>query len=120
MNLSNAEPASETAASSVADRVADTVRHVAHLSHEARLMKSMARDAGEEGVHAAKRVIRRVQRGVERIEDLGDDAVHVVKHRPLMAVGAAAGIGLAIGVVVGWIGRAGAHRRCRSHGDATT
>ena len=88
----------------VADRVADIVRRAAHLSHEARLVKSMARDAGEEGVHAAKRAIRQVQRSVEKLEDFRDETAHYVKRQPLKAVGMAAGAGLVFGIVVGWIG----------------
>jgi ElaB/YqjD/DUF883 family membrane-anchored ribosome-binding protein len=89
---------------SAADRVTDAVRHATHFSHEARLMKSMARDAAEEGVHAAKRAMKRVRRGVERLEDFRDEAEHCVKRQPFKAVGIAAGVGLAVGVALGWIG----------------
>lgn len=88
-----------------ADRIADAVRHASHFSHEARLLRSMARDAGEEGVHAARRAIRRARRGVEALEDFRDEAAHYVKRQPFKAVGIAAGVGLLAGVAVTWIGR---------------
>jgi ElaB/YqjD/DUF883 family membrane-anchored ribosome-binding protein len=97
------------------DRVTDGVRHAAHFSHQVRLMKSMARDAGEEGVYAAKRVVRRAQRSVERLHDLKDEAAYRVKREPFKAVGVAAGAGLLIGVVAGWmLRRAGRKRACKS------
>lgn len=87
----------------ITDRMTDGVRHAAHFSHQVRLMKSMARDAGEEGVHAARRVMRRVRHGVERLEDLRDETAHRVKREPFKAIGIAAGAGLLMGVAVGWI-----------------
>lgn len=87
------------------DRITDGVRRAAHVSHQVRLMKSIARDAGEEGVHAAKRVVRRAQRGVERLQDFRDQVAYRVKREPFKAVGAAAVAGLLVGVVVGWVVR---------------
>jgi len=97
----------------VTDRATDGVRQAAHFSHQVRLMKSMARDAGEEGAYAAKRVLRRVKHGIERLQDFRDEAAHRVKQEPIKAVGAAAGTGLLVGIVVGWIARRagrGCHR----------
>lgn len=98
---------------SAADRIADAVRHAEHFSHEARMVTSMARDAGEEGVRAAKRAMRRLKRGVETLEDMKDDAAHYVKRQPLKAVGVAAGVGLLAGVVIGCIGARQRHA-CKS------
>ncbi len=67
-------------------------------------MTSMAKDAGEEGVHAAKRVIRRVRRSAEALQEAKEDAAYFVRHRPFKAVGIAAGVGLLIGVALGWRG----------------
>jgi ElaB/YqjD/DUF883 family membrane-anchored ribosome-binding protein len=65
----------------------------------------MARDAGEEGVHAAKRAFRRVRRqGLEALEDFREDAAHYVKRKPFTAIGIAVGAGVLIGAVVSWIG----------------
>jgi ElaB/YqjD/DUF883 family membrane-anchored ribosome-binding protein len=100
---------------SAADRITDAIRHGAHLAHEARLMKSMARDAGEEGVHAAKCAIKRMRRGIETLEDVRDDAARYLKHQPFKAIGVAGSAGLLIGVAVGWIGaRVGQQRSCDS------
>jgi ElaB/YqjD/DUF883 family membrane-anchored ribosome-binding protein len=96
---------------SASDRIADAVRHAAHLSHEARLMKSMARDAGEDGVHAARRALRRVRHRLDALEDLKDDAAHYVKHQPFKSVGIAFGVGLQLGVLIAWLsGRIGQRR----------
>ena len=86
------------------DRAVDARRQAAHISHEARLLKSVA-EAIEDGVHAAKREIKSVQRRVEELGDLKDEAIHRVKRQPLQAVGAAFGVGLAMGLAVGWIAR---------------
>jgi glycerol-3-phosphate dehydrogenase len=53
----------------VADRIVDAVQHAAHVSHEARLVKSLAYDAIEDGAHEAKRAVKKsVQRGIEKLE----------------------------------------------------
>jgi hypothetical protein len=86
---------------SVADRVVDAARMAAHLSHEARLLKSVAEDTIEDGVRTAKRTVKKaVQRSVDDLRDVKDDAIRGVKRRPLVAVAAAFGIGLAAGTVV--------------------
>ena len=96
---------------SIGGRLADAARHAAHLSHEARMVRSMAEDAIEDGVHRATRAVKSVRRGIEHLEDAKDDAVYFVKHRPLKTVGVAAGIGLAVGVMAGWIAGRGRARR---------
>jgi ElaB/YqjD/DUF883 family membrane-anchored ribosome-binding protein len=68
------------------------------------LLKSLAADAIEDGVHAAKRAITSVQRRVENLGDLKDEAAHRVKRQPFKAVGIAVGVGLVLGMAVGWIG----------------
>jgi hypothetical protein len=88
----------------VRDRAIDAYRQVAHCSHEARLLKSLATDAVDDGVHAARRAIKSVSRGVEELGDLKDEAVHRVKRQPLKALSAAVGGGLVLGLAIGWIG----------------
>jgi ElaB/YqjD/DUF883 family membrane-anchored ribosome-binding protein len=66
--------------------------------------ESLAADAVEDGVHAAKRAITSVQRRVEELGDLKDEAANRVKRQPFTAIGIAVGAGLVLGVVVGWIG----------------
>ena len=92
------------------DRVIDACRRVAHVSHEARPLKSLAADAVDDGVHAAKRAMTSVRRAVEELGDLRDEAAHRVKSQPLKVVGIALGIGLVLGLVVGWIGRGSGRR----------
>ena len=94
--------AETTEAVTTADRVADAVRHVAHASHRARLFQSMAEDAIETGVHAARRSFRRRLR---EIEDLSDEAVRRIRRRPLAAIGMAVAVGAAVGLIAGWISR---------------
>ena len=90
---------------SVRDRAIDAGRQAAHLSHEARLLKARMTDAIDDGMHAAKRAIKSVRRGVEELGDLKAEAVHRVKRQPVKAVGLALGVGLVLGLAVGWIGR---------------
>jgi len=111
-------PAAETHAgasrATIPDRITDGVRHAAHFAHQVRLMKSIARDAGEEGVHAAKRLMRRVNREIERLDDLKHEAAYRIRHEPLKAVGIAAGAGALIGIAIGCIGVAlGRKAACR-------
>lgn len=99
----NALETSESAPSSVADRIMDAGRHAAHLSHKARLVKSLAADAIENGVHAARRAVKSVRRGVERLEDVKDEEIHYVKRQPLKTIAMTAGVGFTVGLVAGWI-----------------
>jgi ElaB/YqjD/DUF883 family membrane-anchored ribosome-binding protein len=95
---------SESETPSVADRIVDAVQHAAHVSHEARLVKSLAYDAIEDGAHKAKRAVdKSVQRGIEKLEDIKDESVHYVKHEPLKAMAMAAGVGLMVGMATAWI-----------------
>jgi ElaB/YqjD/DUF883 family membrane-anchored ribosome-binding protein len=89
---------------SVADRIVDAAQHAAHVSQEARLVKSLAYDAIEDGAHEAKRAVKKsVQRGIERLEDIKDESVHYVKRQPLKAIAMAAGVGLMVGMAAAWI-----------------
>ena len=87
------------------ERVVDACRQAAHLSHEVRLLKSLATDAIEDGVHAAERAITLAKRRVEKLADFKDEAVHRVRRQPLRALGIALGAGLVLGVAVCWISR---------------
>ena len=95
---------SESEKPSVADRIVDAVQHAAHASHEARLVKSLAYDAVEDGAHEARRAVEKsVQRGIERLEDIKDEGVHYVKRQPLKAIAIAAGVGLMVGMAAAWV-----------------
>jgi hypothetical protein len=90
--------------SSMKDRVVDAARHAAHFSHEVRLAKSIVADAIEDGIHSARRAaVTSVRRGVERIEDLQDEAVHRIKRAPLASVTLAGGAGLVLGAALGYM-----------------
>jgi ElaB/YqjD/DUF883 family membrane-anchored ribosome-binding protein len=86
------------------DRVLDAARHAAHLSHEAKMLKSIATDTFDEGMYAARRALRNMKRSVARLDDFRDQAVYTVKRQPLKSVAIAAGLGLMVGTFVGWYG----------------
>ncbi len=94
---------SEQATPSIGGRIADAARHVAHLSHEASIVRTVAEDAIEDGVHKARRAVKSVRRGIERLEDLKDGAAYYVKRRPLRTIALAAGLGLLVGATAGLI-----------------
>jgi ElaB/YqjD/DUF883 family membrane-anchored ribosome-binding protein len=95
----------------VADRVIDAARNAANISHEARLVKSLAQDAIDDGVHAAKRAMKSARRRIERLEDIKEDGLHYVRRQPLKAIAIAAGIGLVVGMAAGWTIPHSARRR---------
>jgi ElaB/YqjD/DUF883 family membrane-anchored ribosome-binding protein len=96
---------------SVNDRAIDTCRQAIRRSDGTQLVKSLAADAVDDGVHAARRAIRSVRRGVEELADLKDEAVHRVKRQPLKAVSVAVGLGLVLGLAIGRVGRGPRPRR---------
>jgi len=87
----------------VGDRALDAARRIAHASHEAELVRSLASDAIEDGVHAVKRAVKRVKRSVEHAQDLREEAAYRVRRQPLKAIGIAASVGAAVGIALGWI-----------------
>ncbi len=91
------------AAPSIRGRLADAARHAAHLSHEARMVKSLAEDAIEDGVHTARRAVKSVHRGIERAQDIKDEAASYVKRRPLTTTVAVGLLGVIVGFTAGWI-----------------
>jgi len=110
MAVATAETQDTVQPPTVKDRIVDAARRVAHVSHEVRLAKSVARDTIEDGVYAAKRALKRVQRGVETMEDVKDETARYVKRQPFVAVGIAAGVGVLVGACVGWFGAGIANR----------
>jgi ElaB/YqjD/DUF883 family membrane-anchored ribosome-binding protein len=91
--------------------MADVARHAAHLSHEARTVRSVAEDAIEDVVHRAKRAVKSVRRGIERVQDIKDEATYYVKRRPLGTMAMAAGLGLVIGMATGLMAASRGGRR---------
>ena len=86
------------------NRLTDVVGRAAHVAHEARLLKTMAADAVEDGVYAAKRA---VTRGARDFEEFWETAAYRIKKAPFLAVAIAAGAGLLVGTVCGRWGRCG-------------
>lgn len=85
----------------VRERAEDAIRHAAHLSHEAHLLKSLAEDAVEDGIHSLKRSARKAR---NRAIDGRDEIVYRVKREPLIAVALAFGVGAALGLASGYLG----------------
>ena len=83
----------------VRDRVVDSARRITKLSNDAHAVTSRAADAVEDGVYTAKRAMRR---GVAQLGDLQEEGRYRVKRHPFKAVGLAAGIGLVLGIAIGW------------------
>lgn len=110
MNPTVAEPPRSDGADRIRYVAADAVRAAAHLSHEARLLKSMAADAVEDGVHAAKRSYKIA---VRRLEDATDQAAANIRKQPFKAVGVALGAGLLLGVAGAWLVRSRGSRIAR-------
>jgi ElaB/YqjD/DUF883 family membrane-anchored ribosome-binding protein len=96
----------------IRERANDAARQMAHISHEAQLLKSLAADAIEDGVHAAKRAVKSVRRraeglGDEKVEGLGDvkdEAAYRVERQPFKALAIAIGLGLVFAIGMAWIG----------------
>ncbi len=107
----DARETSEHTTPSISGRMADAARHAAHLSHEARMVKSLAEDAIDEGVHRARRAVKSVRRGLERLEDIRDDGVRYAKRQPVKTMALTAGVGLLVGLAVGWIAGRGRAKR---------
>jgi len=89
------------------DGLADVVGRAAHLAHEARVLKTMAADALEDSVHAARRA---VTRGNRELEEFRETAAYRIKKAPFVAVAIAVGVGLVVGTVCGRWGRCVSHQ----------
>src|SRR5436190_23151282 len=89
--------------STIGERLTEAARRVAQISQETKRLTSRAADAIEDGVHTTRRAIKSVQRRVEKLGDLKDEAAYRVKRQPWLAIGMGVGIGLGCGVAVGWV-----------------
>jgi ElaB/YqjD/DUF883 family membrane-anchored ribosome-binding protein len=94
-------PSEETKAQ-VKERVVEAARRLAHASHESRLLKTVAEDAVEDGLYAAKRAMKTVHRKLDEMRDVREEAIRRVKRQPLQAVGIALGAGIVLGAFAGW------------------
>mgnify|MGYP001278337417 CR=1 FL=1 len=89
-------------------RVMNAVRQAAHAAHEAKVFTSLASDAVEDGVHAAKRAVARSAR---TLEDARDTAEYRIKRAPFAAVGLAFGAGVVLGMIGSTVAFAAKMRR---------
>ncbi len=74
------------------------------LGYEAERVKTVVSDAVsdtlEDGVHAAKRAVKRSRYAAE---DLVDETTYRIKQHPLRSVGITLGVGFGVGLIVGWL-----------------
>ena len=91
MATAHAETAAPTQEPNVRERLVDTARRVAHLSHEARLLKSFAADTVEDGVYQARRAVKTARRDFDLARH---DAASRIRRDPFTSVGLAFGAGL--------------------------
>jgi ElaB/YqjD/DUF883 family membrane-anchored ribosome-binding protein len=83
----------------VADRVADAGEA---LAEDARVLKAKAGELFDDGKLAARKTVARRMR---ELEDLRDETALKVRKAPFTAVGITFGVGLLLGVAIGWMGR---------------
>jgi cytochrome c biogenesis protein ResB len=98
-----------TERTTVRERAADALRQAAHFSHEARLLKTLATDAVEDGLHTAERTIKRAR---QTALDARDDVTYRVKREPIKALALVFGAGAMFGLIVGL-----ARRRAKAQAD---
>ena len=97
MTTTHAEsPAADGA--TLGERAADALRTAAHVSHEARLLQSLADDAVEGGLSAARRTITHGRRAAL---DARDELTYRVNRQPGEAMVVMFGVGALIGLALG-------------------
>lgn len=85
--------------SKVVENVTDAI-NLAHLTHEVSKAKVLIDDVLEDGKRKAERLVKR---GFVAAEDCVEDSTYFIKRHPWQSVGAAFGVGAAIGVLAGWM-----------------
>jgi ElaB/YqjD/DUF883 family membrane-anchored ribosome-binding protein len=81
---------------------AGTAAKLAHLTAKAAEGKMLAEDLVEIAKRKAQRIVRQ---GREAGEDYLDETTHYIKHHPWQSVGIAAGLGIGLGFLCGFISR---------------
>ena len=78
--------------------------HVARrrIVHTRRDCSSPSRPTPSNMAFTPQSAITSVKRGVEELAELKDEGVQRVRRQPLRAVGIALGVGLVLGLAVGW------------------
>jgi ElaB/YqjD/DUF883 family membrane-anchored ribosome-binding protein len=104
----------KTEHSHVRTQAIDAARRVAHLSHETRLIKSLATDAVEDVVHATNQAIKTARRRVQELADRRYEVAHRIRQEPFKAIGIVFGAGVLLGVataVMSCVGRGRAEKK---------
>jgi ElaB/YqjD/DUF883 family membrane-anchored ribosome-binding protein len=89
----------ETDRDSMRPHVVDAARRAAHVSHEARLIKSLATDAVEDAVHATNQAIKTAKRRMQNLADRRYEVAHRIRQEPFKAIGIAFGAGVLLSAV---------------------
>lgn len=99
MTPTTLETVTEDAKACGREQAAEVVRQASHLAHEARRLKTLATDAVEDGLHAAKRTMTRSFRSAE---DLRDKTAYRIKQAPFATVALALAAGVFLGMAAFW------------------
>ena len=81
----------------------ETIQKAGHAAEEAldvERLKKRAMHTIEEGMTDAKRLVKK---GRYAAEDLVDETEHYIKHDPWRSVGITFGVGVVLGVLIGWL-----------------
>ena len=98
MDMSTSEDTVAVAEPNLRERVVDVGRRVAQAAHDARLLKSVASDALEDGLYTARRAVKTAARD---LSDVRDDASYRIKKAPMQSVAVAFGAGLCVAIAAG-------------------
>ena len=75
---------------------------VDRITHEVEELVARARREVEDKAETAQRMLRQARR---RVDDIGDEAVHKVKHHPVAALAIAFSAGAALALILSSLGR---------------
>ena len=78
----------------------DTATKIADVGFDVGMLKKRLENAVDDATADAERLAKR---GRHAVEDMVDDTTYLTKKNPLRSVGYAAGAGLGIGLIAGWL-----------------
>ena len=105
MDMGTSEATVAVAEPNLRERVVDAGRRVAKAANDARLLKSVASDALEDGLYTARRAVKTTARD---LADVRDEVSYRIKKAPMQAVAVAFGAGLCVALAAGaaaWLTR---------------
>lgn len=85
--------------SKLVENVTDAL-NLAHLTHEVSKAKVLIDDVVEDGKRKAQRMVKR---GFVATTDCVEDTTYFIKRHPWQSVGAALGLGAAVGFLAAWV-----------------